>query len=399
VELKRYLTPDNMQLLWTHPWADWMGDFLFVRKHPVPRLTPSIVEMARHMLLFDMNRPNSAIVKSNGAMCDVTEMELLLVDIALQHLIKSPILDPKHANDVLKCLLIMHKHLDTYLPGTSAMYSSFALCINTIALHNTFDIRVFMKNVGLFSIREACILKLLKMDLDTDGYVFILGNFSFDILAEQRSFKEANGILLLLRIFHRAERPVQQLVLSILVRSFCSSSEHWRSIKKLVDDTAVAHKLQSVISKGRTNSFDQTSMDIGTESASHTNSALSVDVSTPITVDEFIEWYFGADPERVLSKSVIEQRIETQYLPIAAQVAREQERLQARRNKRINAHKDKQLRASSLINRSLVDIQAKGKVSVTRRTLAYRERLQLQQAMRQERLQLANSVLHSDTIV
>lgn len=76
-------------------------------------------------------------------------------------------------------------------------------CIGTLAYRSSSETRTRMKTAGLFAIRDSLVLWFLMMDLTAEERVTALTTsvFPFDSVAEQQSFRDANGLLCLLKFF------------------------------------------------------------------------------------------------------------------------------------------------------------------------------------------------------
>lgn len=154
--------------------------------------------------------------------------------------------------------------------------------INTLTYQNTSAIRVIMKSKGMLEIRDNFILKLLQCihsGLKKKNVVYVVGDapmsdafvkarnefirsFSFESIADQRTFRETNnGILYLLHIFHLSKQdPQLQVYLFIqystnhakstlyqILKSVLSTVEENRKIiVNIIDDAEVTSRFFTV---------------------------------------------------------------------------------------------------------------------------------------------------------
>ncbi|KAI9596473.1 hypothetical protein BDF19DRAFT_421511 [Syncephalis fuscata] len=278
-----------------------------------------------------------------------------------------------------------------------------------------------MKTVGLFHIRDALIINLLQADLSTLEQVNVFGKFSFEMLADQPRFRESHGLLLLMRAFHLAEPTIRSMIARILLSVFRPSAENRRAITAIIEDYEVIRRFFTVSLRDRSDEeFTRSSIEDevdyledsnhGASSSNRTDSELgfyannhdwpsprisnnggggtgtnSGTVLLPMTLSEFLAWYFQSDSDAILRRGKIEQHIETLYAPVATVYRRAQERVFARRQKRIQHFREKQLRHASALNRALADLKAKGKQRMDLGATSHRQRMEAQREARHGR--------------
>ncbi|KAK9728054.1 hypothetical protein K7432_001370 [Basidiobolus ranarum] len=394
LDIKRILNNDNMAILWDYNWTEWIRSFLQDRTNPeklgYARMISVTDSLIQKMMIFDISRKNSVIFKTKGTVAENDQFEIQLVEITLSFYDKNPYLIYDIATDVLKNLAYLYKHLDEYVPSSAKIYRHFVSTINHLACQNNPAIRTIMKSTGLFSIRDSIIINVLQAEFPSGEQAEFIEDFSFEMIADQPKFRESNGILFLLRIFHRAERDLQALVGDILVSVIGAIEENRKVIAKILDDPEVFTSLFSVKVEDSSDVYFHESEDYSPRSYSDYRDSDSIinDGNERIhihNIHDFLLWYYSSSPDSVLKRNAIEQRIESLYLPIAAGFRKNQEKVIARRNKREKQQKDKQLRNASNLNKTLVDIKSKTKQRLERNAALHQEQLDTIRKLRHER--------------
>ncbi|RKP27965.1 hypothetical protein SYNPS1DRAFT_26411 [Syncephalis pseudoplumigaleata] len=405
-DVKRMLTEENMATLWEYPWTEWFAVFLqdrgVMEKSNYGRIATMVHAIAQRLMVFDMARRVSVVGRLKGAVAENETFQRQLIDDVLAYYERRPCLDAATAPEVLKNLAVLYRHLDEYQPPNAAIYLRFAGCINQLACHNAAATRNIMKTMGLFHIRDALIINLLQADLSTIEQVDVFGQFSFEMLADQPRFREAHGLLLLMRAFHLAEPTVRPTIARILLAVFRPSAECRRVMAAILEDPEVIRRFFTVSLRGRpdeeelTRSSVEDEVDYSLDDGSHYYATGSsgggggapssrLETASPMTLAEFIAWYFQSDPDAILRRGQIEQRIETLYAPVSMVYRRAQERVFTRRHKRIEQIREKQLRHAAALNRALADLKAKGKQRMDRGAASHQQRMGALRDARQAR--------------
>jgi hypothetical protein len=426
-DVKRMLTEDNMVTLWEYPWTEWFAVFLqdrgVMEKSNYGRISTMVHAIAQRMMVFDMARRVSVINRLKGAVAENETFQLQLIDDVLAYYERRPGLEVDIAPEVLKNLAILYRHLDEYQPPNAAIYLRFAGCLNQIACHTAAETRNIMKTIGLFNIRDTLIINLLQADLSTLEQMDVFGKFSFEMLADQPRFRESHGLLLLMRAFHLAEPTVRPTIARILLSVFRPSTESRRIMAAIIEDPEVIRRFFTVSLRDRPDEeYTRSSVedevdyldDVGSSNHSYTVnnsvtvsfrsdtgestlygeqqqqqqhrlSARTTNTTMPMTLSEFLVWYFQSDPDAILRRSKIEQRIETLYAPVSMVYRRAQERVFTRRHKRMEHIREKHLRHASALNRALADLKAKGKQRMDQGATNHRQRMDTLREARQTR--------------
>ncbi|ORY01541.1 hypothetical protein K493DRAFT_334919 [Basidiobolus meristosporus CBS 931.73] len=394
VDIKRILHNDNMAILWEYNWTEWIRSFLQDRTNPeklgYARMISATDSLIQKLMIYDISRKNSVTSKSRGAVAENDLFEIQLVEITLSFFDKNPYLAHDTATDVLRNLTYLYKHLDEYVPSSAKIYRHFVSTINHLACQNNPAIRTVMKSTGLFNIRDGIIINVLQAEFASGEQAEFIENFSFEMIADQPKFRESNGILFLLRIFHRADRELQTLVGEILVSVIGAIEENRKVIAKILDDQEVFTSLFSVKVEDTSDMYFPESEDYSPRSYSDYRDGDSInndgnERAQIHNIHDFLVWYHSSSPDSVLKRNAIEQRIESLYLPIAAGFRKNQEKVIARHNKREKQQKDKQLRNASNLNKTLVEIKGKTKQRLEKNAALHQEQLDIIRKQRHER--------------
>lgn len=156
--------------------------------------------------------------------------------------------------------------------------------------------------------------------------------FSFNLVADQAKFRESNGILYLLRMLHSSthDRQFQITLAEILRNQFAPIDENKRAIAKILDDPQILSRLfavddmNHVITKSAsTHSLEgpevtpPPSPKLPVVSTDHQGQQQQQQPTPSSNMEAFLTWYYSTDPDIVLKRTSIEQRIEKLVFPLA----------------------------------------------------------------------------------
>jgi len=300
--------------------------------------------------------------------------------------------------------LLLVRHVEREVVAPISVFQHLIATVNTLVQHNTPAVRLCMRMAGLFDARDDLLIGLLQADLPSDR-AELFRSLPFESVADQPRFRDANGLLYLLRHLHRpgANRATQAVLLYLIVNVFLPIDENRRLIAKIIDDPTVMAALTSAsahsVADGDADADDtpytpqaprlpstgstvsdavattrtasagisisphgsQSSMsapndgpgnalgDAGAgagdaEAADEGSGEREADVTDEalMTLDpsvapphlerviEFVRWYWSSDPDVVLRRTAVEQRIERLCLPLVSVARRTQEKVQRR---------------------------------------------------------------------
>ncbi|KAG0330362.1 hypothetical protein BGZ99_004732 [Dissophora globulifera] len=124
-DLKRLMTLENMRILWEAGWVGWVAAFM--QDKTKVRVTSAAENlsynramgvldgMMQKMMIFDLSRKGSVIVRNKGALVGRDEdvgVQLRLTEAALAWFDKNPNLDTDAANVICKGLVILFRRLE-----------------------------------------------------------------------------------------------------------------------------------------------------------------------------------------------------------------------------------------------------------------------------------------------
>jgi hypothetical protein len=421
-DLNRMLTVEqNMLTLWEFPWIDWLTRFYQQQEqqpldatspaeyhqllaatngssanNPNSRLQMAINTLMHRMMVCDLRRRQSYLsqrCRQSLPLADVETVHRQLTDCLLTYLHSNPCLQGNStaADNCLRNLVLLYRNAEEYLAFCPSLFRRFVTCINSLMYHNGSQIRETMKSIGLFTIRDEIVLRCLAADLPPFQLSEFLASFSFDLVADQPRFRDSDGLLLLLRLLHRVpgdDRALLRQILGILAKSLLPIEGNRRAVQRIIDDNAVASRLLAlhpqpspINNPVKCNNNNNNNNNNSNNNNNNSNNNNNNSSGNPI--DEFIEWYFGiASPDTLLRRQAIEQRLESACMPHSVACMAAQERALARRMKRLQQAKDKDLRSNSAINRVLCDYRT---AIAQRLTSAAARHQQFQDQLRRER--------------
>ena len=135
------------------------------------------------------------------------------------------------------------RHVEREVVTPFSVYQHLISTVNNLVLHNTPAIRLGMRTAGLLDARDDLLIVLLQADLTPERAEFLRA-FAFESIADQPRFRDANGLLFLLRHLGRsnADRATQLLIVDIVISVFLPIDENRRLIAKIIDDSTVRTK-------------------------------------------------------------------------------------------------------------------------------------------------------------
>ena len=235
--------------------------------------------------------------------------------------------------------------------------------------------------------------------------------FSFNLIADQAKFREANGILFLLRMLHSSshDRQFQLFLAEILRNQFAPIEDNKKAIGKILEDPQVITRLFSVDDSlpSLTKSPSTHSLDVpdntpppsplvkGMDSPpssppmlyqSLSSSSLSPTGGSSSTMEGFFSWYYSTDPDVILKRTAIEQRIEKLASPLINLSMKNREKVMGRRNKRLKSVRERQIRNSAALNKSLTETKTKSSTRLMKFSTTYQQLQDALKTMRQDRL-------------
>lgn len=128
------------------------------------------------------------------------------------YLLENPILPKsKQSFNFLRNLskLIMNRH--TIISWSPDIDSSILEVITTLTFKNSVDVRLIMKEVKLFELRDMMLINIIRLNDDDEGLVKLLTKFSFESICNQTSFCESLALTNLVRVLARTRNEDLQV--------------------------------------------------------------------------------------------------------------------------------------------------------------------------------------------
>jgi len=435
-----------MEILWEHPWLDWIGTFSRERSMTEKKISTQVTSILdsiiQKMMIFDLGRKNS-VIKLKGTIVDDEGLMIQVAEVVLDYFCENPVIPAAHAHETLKNLLTLMKYMEKEVLPSLRVYQLFVDAMHNMVCSSTPEIRSLLKSIGLLDLRDDIVIQLLEgQNFSFEEQMQFVKRFSFGLVADQPKFRESNGLLFLLRILLLAghDRSFQVFLSEIILNTFAPIDENKKMIIKIIDDPQVISRFfslsfldqdrgeepterasslslsssnQSLDQVGKEATNSTTSLPNGISSSSpppspKTKHAVNIDMS-PISlskegeagsaskgergsIEGFFNWFYSNDPDCVLKRSALEQRIEKLVLPLTTLNMRSQEKLMTRRNKKLKTFRDKQLRTAGALNKSLTESKTKSSQKLAKYAASHQQQQDALRVARHERAKTGEEI-------
>lgn len=128
------------------------------------------------------------------------------------YLLENPILPKsKQSFNFLRnfAKLILNRH--AIISWSADVDSSILDVITTLTFKNSVEIRLIMKEVKLFELRDMMLINIIRLNDDDEGLVKLLTKFSFESICNQNSFCESLALTNLVRVLARTRNEDLQV--------------------------------------------------------------------------------------------------------------------------------------------------------------------------------------------
>ncbi|ORX67341.1 hypothetical protein BCR32DRAFT_272586 [Anaeromyces robustus] len=248
-DIEKLLTPNNMGKLWDYPWIEWT--YIFLQNlnnygdNSMYRIINIVDLIIQKMMIYDLSRNNSVTEAKKGALSEDDDMESRIIVNVLIYFDNNPYIQQEESIYIINNMIYLYNYMKESLPFSIQLNYHFANVINHLACHNNSIIRTQMKTSHFFEIRDDLIIDILKSELYLEDVEYFLEKFSFEILANQSKFRESDGLLFLLRTFHRTHEhySVQSLIGNILINTIMPIPINSQIIRSIIQDDVVFEKL------------------------------------------------------------------------------------------------------------------------------------------------------------
>ncbi|RKP18092.1 hypothetical protein ROZALSC1DRAFT_23570, partial [Rozella allomycis CSF55] len=360
----------NLEKIWDFNWIDWFQPFFkdlsesnySIKIQSKPHLF--IESIFQKLIIFDLQRKNSQIAYKKGFITDSESLLQFSIESLIDYLNQYPVLKEESSSEFISNFVTLYRCCEDNLFFSIQFLLNFGSCVNQMLIKNNPNVRSHLKSSGLLQLKDNSIIQMLSSEIQSDEFLKFLKLFSFEMISNQPKFRDSNGLLFLFRFFHQfKDHLIQETLGLVLITYFTPNEENRKAIKKLIDDDLFCDKFFSL--------SDQSSL------------------------NNFISWYFNGTPEVLLKKKLIEQRLESLYLPISSIVSKSFEKRIYKRNKRSKARKDRLLRQSTLFNKNILEHNNKIKQLKENRVVYYQNLIDDCRIQRHERFKIGEEFIKS----
>lgn len=419
-DVAKLLTPDNMKMLWDYPWVEWT--YIFLQNlnnygdNSMYRIINIIDSIIQKMMIYDLSRNNSVTEAKQGALSEDDDMESRIIVNVLIYFDNNPYLQQDESLYIINNMIYLYKYMKESLPFSIQLNYHFANVINHLACHNNSSIRTLMKTSHFFEIRDDLIIDIMKSEVYLEDIEYFLEKFSFEILANQSKFRESDGLLFLLRVFHRTHEHynVQRIIGNILINTVMPIPINSEIIRNILEDDVVYEKLISYIPKSdnyyqsyNENDLNHNNEIITTMNNDNTNISNNInnnnnnnnsstdtsfyDNSRSINddnsvndyyqnyensaIDSFLSWYYSPDPTINSRRIAIEQKIEFLYKSTKKVFQTRQKEIEIKRQERLQKFIDYRNKYNTKLNLLLEELESHYKTQLENNEKLYQNNL------------------------
>ncbi|OUM65256.1 hypothetical protein PIROE2DRAFT_60175 [Piromyces sp. E2] len=419
-DIEKLLTKDNMKKLWEYPWIEWTFIFLQNLKNygdnSMYRIINTIDSIIQRMMIYDLSRSNSVTESKMGALSEDDDMQSRIIVNVLIYFDNNPFLQQEESQYIINNMIHLYKYMKESLSFSIQLNYHFANVINHLACHNNSTIRTLMKTLHFFEIRDDLIIDILKSEVFLEDVEYFLEKFSLEILANQPKFRENDGLLFVLRLFHRSHEyyNVQSMIGNILINNIMPVPMNSEIIQTIIQDDVVFEKLKSLSLKSDNyyeyNHDDDEEDDIiilppnnknniksndddnnNNSSYDHSysnNDEISINdyyQNDDNEIDNFLSWYYSSDPNITSRRLAIEQRIENSYKTINKIFQTKQKEIETKRQERLQKFIDYRNKYNSKLNLIIEELELHYKTQLENNEKLYQNNLNKIKAERFQR--------------
>jgi len=202
-------------------------------------------DVCERILVADLNRPvKQCQLWKVCEMVDTPFFQNLLLERMVAFFEKHPIVDERNALCILRNLVQVLEQFQKVQPISPNVATRLIATINFMASQNSHKVRTLMKSQGMFGVREALVLRCVRADMSVEQRVELFRSLSFECIPPSGRFRDAQGTLFLLVMFHTTEDTNLKVVLMNILRTqLGENEEHRRFIVKLINDQVAASVL------------------------------------------------------------------------------------------------------------------------------------------------------------
>jgi len=418
-DIEKLLSKDNMKKLWEYPWIEWTYIFLQNLKNyndnSMYRIINIIDSIIQRMMIYDLSRSNSVTESKMGALSEDDDMQSRIIVNVLIYFDNNPYLQQDESQYIINNMIHLYEYMKESLSFSIQLNYHFANVINHLACHNNSTIRTLMKTLHFFEIRDDLIIDILKSEVFLEDVEYFLEKFSLEILANQPKFRENDGLLFVLRLFHRSHEyyNVQSMIGNILINNIMPVPMNGEIIRTIIQDDVVFEKLKSLSSKSENyyeyhhdneeeediiilppnNKNNNRNSDEDNNNSSYDQSySNNDDVSVndyyqneENEIDNFLSWYYSSDSNITSRRLAIEQRIENSYKTINKSFQAKQKEIETKRQERLQKFIDYRNKYNTKLNLIIEELELHYKTQLENNEKLYQNNLNKIKAERFQR--------------
>jgi len=426
-DIEKLLTPDNMKKLWKYPWIEWL--YIFLQNlinygdNSMYRIINTIDSMIKKMMIYDLSRSNSITEAKQGALSEDDDMQSRIIVNVLIYFDNNPYLQQEESLYIINNMIHLYRYMKDSLSFSIQLNYHFANVINHLACHNNSTIRTLMKTSHFFEIRDDLIIDILKSEVFIEDIEYFMEKFSFEILANQPKFRENDGLLFLLRLFHSTHEHynVQSMIGKIIINTIMPIPINSEIISNILQDDVVFEKLKSLSSKSdhyyQENQEEQgeiidSNWDKNNSNSKNKNNSspnTSFDQSNSLNddnsmnehyqnnensaINSFLSWYYSTDPGINARRMAIEQRIENSYKTINKIFQTKQKEIETKRQERLQKFIDYRNKYNNKLNLIIEELESHYKTQLENNEKLYQNNLNKIKAERFQRNEIGYQTL------
>jgi len=326
-------------------------------------------------------------------------------------------------NHIINNMIHLYRYMKDSLSFSIQLNYHFANVINHLACHNNSTIRTLMKTSHFFEIRDDLIIDILKSEVFIEDIEYFMEKFSFEILANQPKFRENDGLLFLLRLFHSTHEHynVQSMIGKIIINTIMPIPINSEIISNILQDDVVFEKLKSLSSKSdhyyQENQEEQgeiidSNWDKNNSNSKNKNNSspnTSFDQSNSLNddnsmnehyqnnensaINSFLSWYYSTDPGINARRMAIEQRIENSYKTINKIFQTKQKEIETKRQERLQKFIDYRNKYNNKLNLIIEELESHYKTQLENNEKLYQNNLNKIKAERFQRNEIGYQTL------
>jgi hypothetical protein len=390
----------NLEILLQGDWLQWCQQYYDAAEKIVflndlegklkERVLSRFVSMVQKTILYDMSCNYRA--SRLGKLKDLSEAEqfqVIVIESVLSYFESHPGLEEPNAANVVRNLVQLYEHVDEIVGLTPDVCVRIINSINLMASQNPDAIRTLLKVNGVFVIRDNLVLHFIRDSVAPhDNLYDAFNNLSFETVAANPQFRNSQGCLYILKIFHEAQDfDLQVLIAEILRDQLGPHEENRKELIRIVSDIDVLISLLPDLDMEdlKSANVNQTMCFPPDEPEPIDPSTLSPDENID-GCEDFVNWYFA--PEQDEKRKGVLMRLEAAIAPTEAKLKKNRDAVAIRKQKRLKQRLEKLERAKIAADKASSEVIERINARVTKCCKDYATAQQLAVESRLKRIQV-----------